>query len=1163
MTAETTEKDTKESQTLWTIEQAEAIEKREQNILVSAAAGSGKTAVLVERIKKMIIEENISLDEMLVVTFTNAAAAEMREKIVSAVPEQMDRIHKSHISTFHSFALEVIRRYFHLIGIEPGFRICDETQKILLQNAAMEELFRTEFEKGSDDFLYFLKLYGNGRNEDGVKKMILDTHNFIQSLPVPMDWLSENAAALCSDAESFRKGEAFREVCVDIDEQINAALISCEKVKTVLEAAGLKGLEQKAGEDLHMLGEIQRAFLDDFDAAAILVRSAKFRTFTPQKEEKERYEELREDISLLRQDAKDSLKNISARYCVKSLPDYISEMNETGRAALILCELVHSFDHLYIKGKEKQRVIDFSDIEHYALRILEHEEAAAEYQKKFRYIFIDEYQDSNLVQECLIDRIKRGNNLFMVGDVKQSIYKFRLAEPEIFISKYERYRKETDPASIKIDLNRNFRSKEMIIRTVNTIFEKVMTKRRAGMLYDDEAELRSGVVCSSEYVYPVELYLIDQGIDEEALDEEIRDMKRAELEAYAAAAVIKQSRGLPYCAKSRSADDGGEGTEIIKTLRNRDIVILLRSTANVADIYQDALQQEGIPAYVDVGDGFFDTLEVSVFMNLLKITDNRRQDIPLLSALRSPVFGFSVSELASIRTGRKKVSYFEAFSLYAEEGDEIALREKCRTALMSLHRWKQRAKFLPLGDFIWELLSESGYYLYAGALPGGTQRQGNLRVLADKAASYEANFSKGLFGFINYIEAIKKGRVASAPVKLAGESDDVVRIMTVHKSKGLEFPMVLVGGLGRRFRAQASDRITFHKDLGLALKQIEREKSCQRRTFLQEIIDRRKNRDDLAEEVRILYVALTRAKDKLVLLGTVPDVEKTLHTALLKKDLGILGENSYLDLLLPVIGSCSEVKRHIMSRGSMSLEKNDVKEAREAFRKAIEIEGETEPEDRQISAEVERRLSWEYPFVSAQNIKSKYSVSELSRETSLFEKNRPSGAFDAKRNITDSGAIDGAARGTIYHKVMEQLPFDPEGLKEPEIRAFLNKMVEKELLSEAESAEVLPERIEGFYRSDIGRRVCAAESVYRELPFNLLERARRRNDHRAGYDRLLLLRKRQVHPARLQDEFHAGFRRKRRSAGLTFIVPSSLFIRKLWKRSCTSKWKKFTFISLQ
>ena len=277
--------------------------------------------------------------------------------------------------------------------------------------------------------------------------------------------------------------------------------------------------------------------------AAILVRSAKFRTFTPPKEEKERYEELREDIALLRQDAKDSLKNIAVRYCMKSLSDYIAEMNETGRAALILRELVQSFDYLYIKGKKKQRVIDFSDIEHYALRILEHEEAAAEYREKFRYIFIDEYQDSNLVQECLIDRIRRENNLFMVGDVKQSIYKFRLAEPEIFISKYERYREETDPASIKIDLNRNFRSKEMIIKTVNTIFEKVMTKRRAGMLYDEEAELKSGVVCPSEYVYPVELYLIDQGIDEEALDEEIRDMKRAELEAYAAAVGHKTVKG--------------------------------------------------------------------------------------------------------------------------------------------------------------------------------------------------------------------------------------------------------------------------------------------------------------------------------------------------------------------------------------------------------------------------------------------------------------------------------------------------------------------------------------------------------------------------------------------------------------------------------------------
>ena len=1070
------ERDREKTAVLWTKEQAEAIRKRGKNILVSAAAGSGKTAVLVERIKKLISEENISLDEMLIVTFTNAAASEMREKIVSAIPEQMDQIHKSHISTFHSFALDVIRRYFHLIEIEPGFRICDETQKILLQNAAMDELFRLKFEEGAEDFLVFLRLYGSGKNEDAVKKMILDTHSFIQSLPDPMDWLYQKTNLLRQDTESFRSQQPFGEIREDILELLETALFSAMKVKKVLESYSLKSLAQKAEEDLVMLREIQAAFVADFETGAELVRSSKFKTFTAAKEEKENYEAVREDIGLLRQEAKDALKNISTRYCMKFLSAYVEEMNETANAAATLYQLVDSFDWIYSRNKEKQGVIDFSDIEHYALRILAHEEAAEEYRTKCRYIFSDEYQDSKMVQECLIKCICRENNLFMVGDVKQSIYKFRLAEPEIFIQKYETYRKGEDPESVKIDLNRNFRSKEQIIKTVNAVFEKVMTKRRAGMLYDEESELKKGVTYDGALNYPVELCLVDERGDEEEVDDEIKDMKRAELEAAAAALIVKKAKGLPFYDEKEKKE---------KLLQNKDIVILLRSTANVADIYREALQREGIPAYIDIGDGFFDTLEVSVFLNFLKIIDNRRQDIPFLSALRSPIFGFSVTELSLVRSQKKKGSYFDAFLSSAKEGESQELREKANSVLGKLNYYRKRSKFLPLSEFVWEVLRDSEYYLYAGALPGGNQRQANLRALADKASLYEANFSKGLFGFINYIEAIKKGRIAAAPVKLIGESDDVVRIMTVHKSKGLEFPMVLVGGLGRRFRAQSSDRVTMHKDLGLALKQIDRERNCQRRTLLQEIIDRRKNRDDLAEEIRILYVALTRAKDKLILLGTVSDVEKTLHIAGLKRDRGLFGESCYFDFLLPTIGFSAEVRRSIVGRKSLSHDKESNRMKREQLRDAFF--GDAECCVPSIASKVESRLSWEYPFPCAADIKSKYSVSELAKEAQPTFGLSPSMVRGSaqKGELASPSASEAARRGTIYHKVMEQLPFVPGGMDEEEIRAFVEEMVARELLTREEAAEIAAKKIAAFFASDIGKRACSAESIYKEISFNL------------------------------------------------------------------------------
>jgi len=1062
----------REHSVVWTREQAEAIEKRGANILVSAAAGSGKTAVLVERIKKLIEEEHVSLDEMLIVTFTNAAASEMREKIVTAIPEQADQIHKSHISTFHSFSLDVIRRYFHLIDVEPGFRVCDETQRVLLQNLAMDELFRLKFEEGEEAFLAFLKSYATGKNEEAVRNIILETHTFIQSLPDPLSWLSEKAEVLKGDILSFRNSSAFREILDDIFEQLETALFSALKVKKVLEAYFLKALTEKAEEDIRMLREIQGGFVRDFEAGAELVARAKFRTFTPTKEEKENYEAVKEDVNLLRQEMKDALKNISSRYCARTLEEYVEDLRQTASKALTLYHLVDSFDWLYARQKEKQGVIDFSDIEHYALRILAHEEAAEEYRRKFKYIFIDEYQDTNTVQETLIRKIARENNLFMVGDVKQSIYKFRLAEPEIFIEKYEKYRDEALPQNVKIDLNRNFRSKQEIIKTVNNVFEKVMTKRRAGMVYDEAAELKRGVSYSGPLDHPVELYLLDERVDDEELDDEIREMKRAELEAAAAALIVRNAKGLSYYNVKEEKE---------KPLQNKDIVILLRSTANVADIYHEALQKEGIPSYMDIGDGYFDTLEVSVFLNLLKVIDNRRQDVPLLSALRSPVFGFSVRELAVIRSEHRRGSFFEAFSCYGEGGLEEPLQIKCQNALTQLDGYRRKGKLLPLGEFVWELLLDCGYYSYAAALPGGVQRQANLRALADKASAYENNFSKGLFGFINYIEAIKKGKIASAPVKLIGESDDVVRIMTVHKSKGLEFPMVLVGGLGRRFRIQSSDRVAMHKDLGISLKLVDRKQRFQKRTLLQEIIDRRKNREDLAEEIRILYVALTRAMDKLVLLGTVSDVEKTLRQTGLKRERGLFGESCYFDFLLPAIGFTADVKRRILGRKALSLEKQRGKARRDALNRIL-FEEPSPVEQTDEMTEVFRRLSFVYPYSEGNRMKSKYSVSELASEGMVhFEKASLSGT-QAERFAA------AARRGTIYHKVMERIPFSPGGMDEVQIRDFLLELVAGEYLTEEESSLVDPERISAFYHSEIGQRLCRAKEVYREVPFNLKQK---------------------------------------------------------------------------
>ena len=1049
----------------WTEEQKQAIEIREKSMLVSAAAGSGKTAVLVERIKQLIQKDGLSLDELLVVTFTNAAASEMREKIVSAIPEQMNKIHKAHISTFHAFALDVIRRYFHIVDIEPGFKICDDAQRALLQNEAMEQLFHDGFQRQDQGFLLFLKLYAGSKNEDTVKAMIFDVHNFIQSLPDPFAWLDEKVEALTSDEFAFKESPLFQEMLAEIREELQSAEEDCNRVLQRLSECGLTSLEKKAQADLDAMEGLLNAFEEDFVSGVRQIESIVFQRFAASKDDKAGYEEIKEEISFLRGRVKDSLKRLISAYFSKPMEAYISEMNQTYSTALILKNLVVEFDKLYMQRKEKKGLIDFSDIEHFALRILSDEAAASEYRSKFRYIFIDEYQDSNLVQEAIIGKIKRQNNVFMVGDVKQSIYKFRLAEPEIFLNKYELFKKGTDPFSMKLDLNRNFRSKGPIIDVVNHVFSRIMDQRSTGIEYNEEAALYKGVSYEGSLDYKAELHLIeDRQIDDAAFDDEVADMKKAELEAYVAASLIKQNKGLPYY---------DEKTKQQRQLSNKDMVILLRSAAGTADIYYETLEREGISAYMDTGDGYFDTLEISVFLNLLKVIDNRKQDIPLLSILRSPIFGFSIDELAEIRADHKAGSYFDAFSRYSRKGAGEDLSQRCRHALSQIDQWKQRAKFLPLSDFIWQLIQQTGYYSYVGALPGGTQRQGNLRALADKGAVYESGSGKGLFGFINYIEAVKKRKVASPPIKLIGENDDVVRIMTVHKSKGLEFPLVLVGGLGKLFHREKGGVISHHKDLGIALRLVDRDLRCYKKTLPQSIIETRISREGMAEEIRILYVALTRPMDKLILLGSVKEAESAVKRAIDRGLPNPIKARNYLEFLLPALTDCPGIDLYTHDRGIVSIGKKQQQDYKQKLQVVMEQGFSTEET---VYDAVAKRLDWAYQYPGALQSKSKYTVSELSRGRSKPE----------RRVIGSETASKGAERGNVYHAIMERIPIKSENHSMESIEDFAESLIGREILTEEEVGTVDLTKILGFFQSPLGRRLCNADKVHREEAFNLL-----------------------------------------------------------------------------
>ena len=1122
----------------WTKEQQEAIEIREKNILVSAAAGSGKTAVLVERIKQLILRDHVPLDRMLIVTFSNAAASEMREKIVNAISaelealvgsdqpdsnttflrDQLNLIHRSNISTFHAFAMEVIRRYFYLIDIEPNFKICDEAQKTILQAEAMEQLFNNEFESCNQDFLEFLNRFAQTKNDSGVKDLIYEVHHFIQSIPDSFQWLKTKSEELCCSKEAFLHSQTFIEMKNEIERSLALAESCFAKAGERLEDQGITSLTQKNLLEIEAIAALRTSFQNRaFDEFGAMLSSVKFQTYSASKTEKESYEEIKESVSSLRDKGKSLVKTLISRYFSRPLKSYVEDLNKTSKDALYLYGLVVKFDKLYKEKKRAKGLIDFNDIEHYALDILSREDAAAEYRNKFEFIFIDEYQDSNIVQETLINKIKKDNNLFMVGDVKQSIYKFRLAEPEIFIGKYEAFKACEDGKNIKLDLNRNFRSKGNIIASVNDIFRQIMSKDLAGMEYDDAAALYQGTPYEGELDYPVELHLIDEKqVDDLSIDDEIREMKKAEMEAYAAAQIIKEAKG-------RLIFDAKKGLE--RPLENSDIVILLRGVKGYADIYYEALMKVGIPAFVDTSDGYFDTLEIEVFLNLLRIIDNRQQDLPLLSILRSPIFGFSVEELILIRLKNKIGPYHQVFREWAEQdqadekpsveidqlvaddqfaaGDHRKLTEKCKKALDRIERWKRQAPIMPLEDFLWMLIRETGYYEYIGGVPGGSQRQANLRALIDKAVQFQSSQMKGLFRFINYIEAIKKRKVPMGQVKLLGENDDVVRIMTIHKSKGLEFPMVLVGGLGKRFNRQSDTyQVSLHKEIGMGLRLVDKENSCYKKTLIQTVADQRKRRESLAEELRILYVAFTRAMDKLVLLGTVKDLDASMESYAMK-DGDFTGAASYLDFLIPAMKH-SSIRLYCADRRDISMKKEETVQQKDVIRRWIQEESRRkdfhEEGRAHLQAEIERRMSYRYKHRNALKLKSKFTVSELSRlgeapggheqEHREFTAVKVTPSLETPKFTRGKKRFTAAERGTILHKVMEQLDFHTmeESNKANEtVRAKVADLVHREILTEEEGEAVPASRITGFFASEIGKRACRAQKLHKEVSFNIMK----------------------------------------------------------------------------
>lgn len=1139
----------------WTTEQQQVIDLRNRNILVSAAAGSGKTAVLVERIVKIITDKNhpVDIDHLLIVTFTNAAAAEMRERIGNAIEKALDEqpgdehllrqltlIHNAQITTIDSFCLYVVRNHFHEIDLEPNFRIGDEGELKLLREDVLGRVLEQNYEEPSEAFSDFVEGYASGRTDAALNEMILQLYEFSRSYPWPEKWLDSFVGAYSIETrEELDRAEWL----APLTENICFVLKDCEQ----LLKQALAITQQDDGPDMY-----EKAVQSDLEKYEGLSRLTSFCELSGALSDI-KYDRLAssrgfegdpdklELVKSLREQAKDVVKKLCRQYFFCSPEMMIEQLERTEPMLEEVVRLTKQFADEFAAAKRRKNLVDFHDVEHFALQILVDEETekakktAEEFRDTFEEIMIDEYQDSNEVQETLlrsISREERGeNNIFMVGDVKQSIYRFRLARPELFMKKYDSYSLE-ESTTQRIDLHKNFRSREEVLTCTNDIFYKIMARSLGNVEYDAEAALYPGASYPVSADFIPEILLADSN-DELLEDTELTDKKT--LEAKIVAEEIK------HLMKTQPVTDKAAGT--LRAARYSDIVILLRSLSGWADSLVEVLNENGIPAHTVSSTGYFSTVEVQTVLSMLRLLDNPRQDIPMAAVLRSPMAGLTDEELAVLRLEDGSVPFHEAVlelaeGLYEEDGqkeisdseaDSEADQKQGRNAdgkkeddiettahrklLKFYKKYRQLRQLVPdtpIHELIEIILRETGYGHYVAAMPAGNRRTANLNMLLEKAAAYEKTSYKGLFHFVRYIDELQKYDVDFGEADMVGENEDVVRIMSIHKSKGLEFPIVIVSGMGKNFNKQDTrSKMVLHPELGIGLDYMDGKKRIKSPTIAKKAIAKQIDLENLGEELRVLYVALTRAKEKLILTGTLKDAPEKLEffrqqanlSKAADRPLSYLtreGASGYLDWILPAVLSYGD-KYPVRIVEAAELVLDEVENQLEQNEDLTERIGEIKAADPQLVGQLKQRFSQRYPYQVDVLRKNKYSVSELKhramREKFEAEQEETIPAF-LEEPVTPTiplfiqrqGSVEqetpnrGALRGTAVHRVMECYDF----ASEKSVHEQMEAMEKEEKITADMRALVKEQIVADFVSSETGRRMALAQrggALYREKPF--------------------------------------------------------------------------------
>ena len=1160
---------------MWTTEQQKVIDSRDCNILVSAAAGSGKTAVLVERIISMVTDpvHPVDIDRLLIVTFTRAAAGEMRERIRLAIEKKLAEdednehlqrqstlLHHAQITTIDSFCSYVVKNYFHLIDLDPSYRMAEEGELRLMQGDVAAQVLDDAYSRKEPEFLQFVECFSTGKTDEGIEDMIKRLYAFSVSYPYPEEWLlSCKEAYSISSAEELEQAGWMQMIKEDIRKSLQEAMnLADAALETAREEGGPYYYENALESDRTFVQKLLQT--DSFEEWQRLFSGLSFARLAAKKDSQVS-EEAKELTKNLRQQVKDLLGELKEQYFALSLEDAAEYVRMAGGPVGVLIDLTLAFARAFAEKKRAKNILDFSDLEHFALKILvdhsgekdKRTQAAKELADRFAEVMIDEYQDSNFVQEKLLNAVSKmeegNNNIFMVGDVKQSIYRFRLARPDLFMEKFKTY-STAGGKCLRIDLHKNFRSRKEVLDGVNFLFYQIMGEALGKVEYDDAAALYPG---ASFPPYPAgqdgepdasenrqdggsdaaekrqnsaadtELILVETDEEEWKVMESGENVQ--ELEARAAAARIQELVGsYPVLDKT---------TGQYRPARFGDCVVLLRTLSGWSETFKRVLNAQGIPASVTTKTGYFSASEVMTVLNYLRILDNPLQDIPFTGALHNLPGGFSMEELARVKcVGREmeKAGMYQSL-LAAEslcESDNAQDRqtgEKAGRFLELYESIRKKVPYTPMHELLWEIYDRTGLFDYIQAGASGEQQKANLLMLLQKARDYESTSYRGLFNFVRYIENLQKYQVDFGEANILSENEDTVKIMSIHKSKGLEFPVVFVSGMGKQFNQQdARASLAMHPDLGVGADWVDAELRTKTPTLLKKAVQRQIQIENLGEELRILYVALTRAKEKLILTGSTSRLEKRL-TALepLKKQeerrisYGRLAKaRCYLDWIFPALARhrcmdevyLSYEKRpyvlnplhddeagfhiQVISPTKLTLEEAETRMIQKMKKQEI-LEFDTAAVwDEKVREQIEERFTYSYPYPDRDKIPAKVTVSEVKRlhmedeeSTSWYEEEEEMIPYIPSFIEKREEGLTGAGRGTAYHRVFECLDFSKAGSAEEAEEQLLALESEHRIDSEIRRT-VSPRDVYQFAASSIGRRMAEAQtrgSLYREQPF--------------------------------------------------------------------------------